>query len=63
MFELLKEKSTGNIKDSINVIGLFFGCVMILIAFIQLIGLIFEPDVCPQNLLLFRNMPGMISSS
>jgi hypothetical protein len=26
-------------------VGVFFGCLMILIAFIQLIGLIFEPDV------------------
>ena len=33
MFELLKEKSTGKQKET-NCLGLFFGCLIILIAFI-----------------------------
>lgn len=44
MFELLKGKTTGN-NFYLHNIGLFFGCLMILIAFTQHVGLIFEPLV------------------
>ena len=45
MFELLKEKNTSNTQDDKIVIGTFVGCIIILIMFFQLIGLIFEPNV------------------
>jgi len=45
MFELLKEKNTSKTQNRVIIIDVFVGCLIILIMFFQLIGLIFEPDV------------------
>ena len=45
MFELLKEKKTSKRRGILLHLGVFVGCGILLISFIQIIGHIFEPQV------------------
>ena len=47
MFELLKEKNTSihEFPPYLLYLGIFLGSLIILIMFIQLVGLLFDPDV------------------